>query len=142
MISANGGLPAHRYQPQVTQRWPRGSEPASEEQKGREEQGALREGVTVYGPHKVSGKWRRYVGTVEEMIEQQDRTGPVTRAAILQWEYQGEGDEERLPYPVERLQVCPQGREMEIHVQLVPEQEARKLEGEEVSTGRKNKKPK
>ena len=30
MISANGGLPAHRYTPQVTQRWPRGSEPASQ----------------------------------------------------------------------------------------------------------------
>ena len=29
MISADGGLPAHRYTPQVTQRWPRGSEPAS-----------------------------------------------------------------------------------------------------------------
>ena len=29
MISANGGLPAHRYTPEVTQRWPRGSEPAS-----------------------------------------------------------------------------------------------------------------
>ena len=29
MISANGGLPAHRYTPQVTQRWPRGSELAS-----------------------------------------------------------------------------------------------------------------
>ena len=29
MISANGGLPAHRSTPQVTQRWPRGSEPAS-----------------------------------------------------------------------------------------------------------------
>ena len=29
MISANGGLPAHRYTPQVTRRWPRGSEPAS-----------------------------------------------------------------------------------------------------------------
>ena len=29
MISANGGLPAHRYTPKVTQRWPRGSEPAS-----------------------------------------------------------------------------------------------------------------
>ena len=28
MISANGGLPVHRYTPQVTQRWPRGSEPA------------------------------------------------------------------------------------------------------------------
>ena len=29
MISANGGLPAHRYTPQVTPRWPPGSEPAS-----------------------------------------------------------------------------------------------------------------
>ena len=29
MISANGGLPAHRYTLQVTPRWPRGSEPAS-----------------------------------------------------------------------------------------------------------------
>ena len=102
----------------------------------------MREGVTVYGPHKVRGKWRRYVGTVKEMIEQQDHTGYVTRAAIMQWEDQGEGDEERLPYPVERSQVCPQGREMEIHGQLVQEQEAKELEGEEVSMGRKNKKQK
>ena len=29
MRSANGGLPVHRYTPQVTQGWPRGSEPAS-----------------------------------------------------------------------------------------------------------------
>ena len=29
MISANGGLPANRYTPQVTQKWPWGSEPAS-----------------------------------------------------------------------------------------------------------------
>ena len=29
MISANGDLPAHRYTPEVTQRWPRGSESAS-----------------------------------------------------------------------------------------------------------------
>ena len=100
----------------------------------------MREGGTVYGPHKVRGKWRRYVGTVEEMIEQQDRTGHVTRTAIVQWEDQGEGDEERLPYPVERLQVCPKGEEMEIHGQLVPEQEGRELEGGEVSTQRKNKK--
>ena len=46
-----------------------------EEQIGQEEQGAVREGVTVYGPHKVRGKWRMYVGTVEEIIEQQDPTG-------------------------------------------------------------------
>ena len=31
MISANGGLLAHRYTPQVTPRWPRGSEPASQD---------------------------------------------------------------------------------------------------------------
>ena len=36
MISANGGLPAHRYTPQVTRRWPRGSEPASELPIGRQ----------------------------------------------------------------------------------------------------------
>ena len=102
----------------------------------------MREGMTVYGRHKVSGSWRRYVGTVVEMIEHQDRTGRLTRAAIVLWEDQGEGDEERLPYPVERLQVCPQGREMEIHGQLVPEQEARELEREEVSTGRTSKKRK
>ena len=113
-----------------------------EEQRGCEEQGAVREGMTVYGPHRVSGQWRRYVGTVEEMIEQQDRKGHVTRAAIVQWEDQGEGDEKRLPYPVESLQVCPQGREMEIYGQLVPEQEARELEAEEVSAGGKNKKRK
>ena len=40
-----------------------------EEQKGPEEQEAVQEGVAVYGPHKVRAKWRRYGGTVEEMIE-------------------------------------------------------------------------
>ena len=83
-----------------------------------------------------------YVGTVEEMIQQQDGTGHVTKAAILQWEDQGEEDEERLPYLLGRLQVCLQGREMEMHGQLVAEQEARELEDEELSTGRKNKKRK
>ena len=29
MISADGGLPSHRYTPRVTQKWPQGSEPAS-----------------------------------------------------------------------------------------------------------------
>ena len=110
-----------------------------EEQMGREEQGAVREGVTLYVPHQVRGNWRRYVGTLEEMIEQQDRTGHVTRAAIVQWEDQGEKVKEGLPYPVEGMQVCPQGRETEIHGQLVLEQEARELEAEEVSTGRKKK---
>ena len=96
----------------------------------------------MYGPHKVRGKWRMHVGTVKEMVEQQDRTGHVTKAAIVQLEDQGEEDEDRRPYPVERLQVCPQGRGMEIQGQLVPEQEARELEGEEVSAGRKNRKRK
>ena len=59
----------------------------------------------------------------------------------MQWE-QGEEDEERLPYPVERLRVCPLRRGMEIQGQLVPEQEARELEGEELSPRRKNKKRK
>ena len=44
MISANGGLPAHRYTPQVTQRWPRGSEPAS----------ALHGGVQVCGSGRLA----------------------------------------------------------------------------------------
>ena len=44
MISANGGLPAHRYTPQVTQRCARGSEPAS----------AVGVGVgTQHRPHSV-----------------------------------------------------------------------------------------
>ena len=59
-----------------------------EERIGREEPGAVREGVMVYGPHKVRGKWKMYVGTVEELIEQQDRTGHVTKAAIVRWEEQ------------------------------------------------------
>ena len=76
------------------------------------------------------------------MIVQQDGTGHVTRAAIVQWENQGEEDEDRLPYPVQRLQVCPQGREIEIHGQPVPEQETRELEGDEVWTSRKKKRQK
>ena len=113
-----------------------------EEQISWEEPREVREGMTVYGPHKVHGEWRMYVGTVEEMIDQQDCMGRVTKAAIVQWEDQGDEDEERLPYRVERLQVCRQGREMEIHGQLVSEQKARELEGEEVSTERENKKQK
>ena len=46
-----------------------------------------------------------YVGTVEELIEQQGLTVHVTKAAMVQWEDQGKDDEERLPYLVERLQV-------------------------------------
>ena len=32
-------------------------------------------GVKLYGPHKVRGKWRMYVGTVEDMIVQKAPTG-------------------------------------------------------------------
>ena len=39
MISANGGLPAHRYTPQVTPRWPRGSELASKKTVLHQDQG-------------------------------------------------------------------------------------------------------
>ena len=46
MISANGSLPAHRYTPQVTQRWPRGSEPASVEQDPAEVQKRMRTAST------------------------------------------------------------------------------------------------
>ena len=35
MISAHGGLPAHRYTAQVTQKWPRGSKMASPEPRPR-----------------------------------------------------------------------------------------------------------
>ena len=108
-------------------------------EEGSERPGTVGEGVTVYVPHKVRWKWRMYVGTVEEKIVQKDRTGHETKAAMLHWEDQGEADEERLRYPVDRLQVCPRGREMEIQGQLVPEQEAQHLEGEELSAGRKNK---
>ena len=82
------------------------------------------------------------MGTVEELIKQQDRTGHVMKAAIVQSDDQEEEDEERVQYQPQRLRLCPQGREMEIQGQLVPEQEARELEGEEVSAGRKNKKRK
>ena len=43
MISANGGLPAHRYTPQVTPRWPRGSQPAS---RGMKQAALLISGIT------------------------------------------------------------------------------------------------
>ena len=52
MISANGGLPAHRDTPQVTPRCPRGSEPASR--------------VAVPGPqHPVVGGGRGEVWGVD-----------------------------------------------------------------------------
>ena len=79
---------------------------------------------------------------VEEMIVKKDPMGHEMKAAIVQPDDQGQQDEERLRYPVERLRVCQRGREMEIQGQLVPEQGARELEGEVVSAGRKNKKKK
>ena len=51
MISANGGLPAHRYTPQVTPRWPRGSEPASL---------AKRPNASAPGGLEFKVRWRGY----------------------------------------------------------------------------------
>ena len=67
MISANGGLPAHRYTPQVTQRRPRGSEPAS----------ALAPLATVYfsppsdgtGDTGVQGRGTKAIATANLQIE-------------------------------------------------------------------------
>ena len=50
MISANGGLPAHRYTPQVTPRWPRGSELASAGCRGPLPSGCGCGGVRAWGP--------------------------------------------------------------------------------------------
>ena len=102
--------------------------------------GPMGEAVTVYRLHIVRGDWRMYVGTMEEMIVQKDRTGHETKAAIVHWKDQEEADEERLPYPGARLRMCLRGREREIEGQLVPEQEAPELEGQEVSSGRRKKK--
>ena len=74
------------------------------------------------------GRWRR---SLNSKIPREH----VTKAAVVQSVDQGEKDKERVPYPPERLQVCPQDREMEIQGQLVQEQGARELEGEEVLTG-------
>ena len=58
MISANGGLPAHRYTPQVTPRWPRGSEPASH---GSNHGGA---GARVGGKRFHVEEWRSKAPTM------------------------------------------------------------------------------
>ena len=83
-----------------------------------------------------------HVGTVQQVIVQRDHTGRETKAAILQWEDQDDGDNELLPYPEARLRLCSRGREMEIQGQLVQEQTVKELEGTEVSSGRKNRKKK
>ena len=67
MISANGGLPAHRYTPQVTQRWPRGSEPASHQYPVRlafaltinqsQGQSFERVGLLLHDPVFAHGQW-------------------------------------------------------------------------------------
>ena len=96
--------------------------------------------MKVYVPHKVGGKWRMYMGTVEEVIVQKDRGTHEMRGAIVQWEDPDERDIERLPYPAARLRVSPRGQEMEIQGQFVQEQELQEPEGEEVFSGRKSKK--
>ena len=61
MISANGGLPAHRYTPQVTPRWPRGSEPASMQGPAEVEAWAVGSGyrVKVYRETKDGAAYRK-----------------------------------------------------------------------------------
>ena len=58
MISANGGLPAHRYTPQVTPRWPRGSEPASSDTQPRPPQPLL--GDTYRLANTTTREFTRY----------------------------------------------------------------------------------
>ena len=65
-------------------------------EEGSDELGTVGVGVAVYDPHKFRGKLRMYVGTAEEMIVQKDRTGHETMAAIMHWEDQEEGDEEKV----------------------------------------------
>ena len=61
MISANGGLLAHRYTPQVTQRWPRGSEPASTREHGiqtcQQVQGLLKRVWILFTQSPPMGLW-------------------------------------------------------------------------------------
>ena len=72
MLSANGGLPAHRYTPQVTPRWPRGSEPASPSS-------------GVYGGTVETGERHPLMRWVEELEEVRvERTEEVRKNAILQ----------------------------------------------------------
>ena len=55
MISANGGLPAYRYTPQVTQRWPRGSEPASSRRRRSQSPGPVPLQISRKFAHKHEG---------------------------------------------------------------------------------------
>ena len=59
MISANGGLPAQRYTPQVTPRWPRGSEPASELPMPPVKTGDSPQLVKILARRRVGSKKRR-----------------------------------------------------------------------------------
>ena len=59
MISANGGLPAHRYTPQVTPRWPRGSEPASVAARGTWRPAENRAHCACRSPLPRHGRWAR-----------------------------------------------------------------------------------
>ena len=61
----------------------------------------------MYGPHKVKGRWRTYVGTVEEVIVRKDHKGHKMQAAIVQWMDQDDEDTKRPPYQEARLRVRP-----------------------------------
>ena len=63
------------------------------------------------------------VGTVEEVIVQNENTRPEMGAGVVQWEDQDDGDDEQIPNHAARLRVWPSGQEMEIQTELVPEYE-------------------
>ena len=111
-----------------------------EEERGEPER--VEDGGRVYGPHKVGGRCRTYVRTVEEVIVQQHRTGDETRAAIVQWMDKKDEDNEWLPHPEAGLRVGPRAQEMYIQGRFVPEHEVKELEGMGLTSGRKARKRK
>ena len=71
MISANGGLPAHRYTPHGTQRWPRGSEPASRVVANPKEKAQdLLRIITENGLENFRMIWKLFLDDIQ--IERQD----------------------------------------------------------------------
>ena len=69
MISANGGLPAHRYTFQVTPRWPRGSEPASQMSHAAQDPPTAMTAHAVYAEEEIQTMQGRTMGRLTDMIE-------------------------------------------------------------------------
>ena len=89
MISANGGLPAHRYTPQVTPRWPRWSEPASTRTEcltDRSPRGGAQAVLTTQGCKAAPRSSARRRGTLD---------APATAAACRLWRH-GESSSTRI----------------------------------------------